>query len=141
MTPIDEANPEADLSVGIPEIDEEHRRFFSHINLLDVALTLSGGITGIRHIMDQLVEQAIQHFSHEEEMFNRIGFPDVEAHSNIHAKITDELIKLKQLFDTAVLGAEHAEIGKRIRELLMHHVIEHDMKYRDFLHHYRLIPI
>jgi hemerythrin len=90
--------------------------------------------------MDLLVAHAVQHFSHEEEMFGRVGFPDVEAHANIHAELTRDLALLKQNFDATVAGDEMTGAGGRIKALLVQHVLEQDMKYRDFLHQHKLVP-
>jgi hemerythrin len=140
MSPIDTANPHADLSVGIPEIDDEHRHFFALIRRLDEALAGDAGAAAIQQLMELLVDDANRHFAHEEVMFGLVGFPDIEEHVKIHADLTSEINRLKQDFNAGHAHGEWSKWVEQIKDLLLHHVLEQDMKYRDFLHYHRLVP-
>ena len=49
-------------------------------------------------LMATLVENALNHFAHEEQLFARFGYPDLAAHSSTHDRIATEMIGLKQTF-------------------------------------------
>lgn len=90
--------------------------------------------------MAGLVESALSHFAHEEQLFEQFGFPDLASHANAHDSIATELIGLKQAFETTNLTRKWLEVGTLLRSLLLNHILHDDMKYRDFLHRHRLLP-
>ena len=126
-----------DLSAGIPEIDEAHRRFISMVNALDHALNARKHQREIQRIMNLLIEEALQHFRHEERLFAQYGYPDAMYHAGMHAKIMRELVIVKQQFDTAGFSEDWIGDGLQIRQLLMDHLLEEDMKYRGLLQSHR----
>ena len=138
--PINPQAPDQDLSVGIPEIDAEHRRFFIDIYTLEDALRASRQVIEVNDLMATLVENALNHFTHEEQLFARFGFPDLAAHSSTHDRIATELIGLKQTFKDTDFSRKWLEVGAMLKTVLLNHILHEDMKYRDFLHQYRLMP-
>ena len=138
--PINPRAPEQDLSVGIPEIDDEHRRFFVDIYALENALRASRQVIEVHDLMATLVENALNHFAHEEQLFAQFGFPDLAAHSGTHDRIATELVGLKQTFKDTDFSRKWLEVGAMLKDVLLNHILHEDMKYRDFLHQYRLMP-
>jgi hemerythrin len=120
------------LSVGIPEIDYEHRLFFSRVNDLDMALFARKNKTEIQRLMDVLIADAIMHFEHEERLFVQYQYPDLTLHISGHAQIVDELMKIKLQFSMTAFGTEWIGKSTQIRDLLINHLLKADMKYRDF---------
>jgi hemerythrin-like metal-binding protein len=129
----------SDLSVGIPELDEEHRCFFSMTNDLDQALNQRKDKPEIQRIMKLMVEDAIRHFEHEERLFTKYGYPNTMFHAGMHAQIVSELMKIEAQFDAADFSVEWTGKGMQIQDLLMSHLLEADMKYRDFFRDRRQI--
>jgi hemerythrin len=140
FSPVNPHAPEQDLSVGIPEIDDEHRRFFIDIQALDDALRGTGHMTDVQSLMAALIENALGHFAHEEQLFEQFGFPDLASHAHAHDHLATELIGLKQAFEATNLNRKWLEVGAMLRSLLLNHILHDDMKYRDFLNRYRLLP-
>jgi hemerythrin len=120
------------LSVGIPEIDEEHRLFFSRVNDLDMALFSRKNKAKIQELMDVLIADAIIHFEHEERLFVQYQYPEFTLHIGGHAQIVDELMKIKLQFSMMAFRTEWIGKSTQIRDLLINHLLKADMKYRDF---------
>ena len=139
--PINPATPDEDLSVGIPEIDEEHRLFFAHVAQLDEALSQRRDAAEIRRLVGLIMDTAIRHFAHEEQLFVQFGFPNVDQHSSVHAEIIADLLRLKVDCESDDFGVKCADVGRGLKDVLQNHVLEQDMKYRDFLYQYRLVPL
>lgn len=133
MKPVDRTGWNDDLSVGIPEIDEDHRRFIGLINDLDRALNMRKDKPEIQRLMNLIIEDAVQHFQHEEQLFAKFGYPDARYHAGMHDQIVGELMKIKRQFDTLNFGVEWVGKGIEIRDLLIDHLLENDIKYCDFL--------
>ena len=140
-TPIDPANPDKDLSVGIPDIDDEHRVFFADVHRLERALSAREHMASLRQVMNRLVENALAHFAHEERLFAEYRYPEVDEHVRIHATPAEELTRLRQEFEIGDFRDEWISVAAKLKEILMNHLVIHDMKYRDFLHRYRLLPV
>mgnify|MGYP006277039467 CR=1 FL=1 len=137
--PIDPDDPANDLSVGIHEIDDEHREFFVDLRRLDAALA-GGDVAEVRRLLGLIVDNAQRHFAQEEVLFGRLNYPDVEQHAAQHRALSARLARLIARIDAGGLAFDLPVAGRRLTELLRDHVLKHDMKYRDFIQRYRLVP-
>lgn len=122
-----------DLLVGIPELDEDHRRFLSLADHLESALARRADRAEIQRLMSAIVDDAVQHFENEERLFAQIEYPDAGFHAAKHAQLIGELTRQKEQLDGAELSAKWFQKAFNIRYLLMDHLLEEDMKYRDFV--------
>lgn len=89
----------ADLSVGIEEIDEQHKELFSRINSLVAAIKGADCKSKIDGVISFLEEYAQTHFSLEEGFMMRAGYDEYEQHKRQHG------IFLKALSDIKVQAA------------------------------------
>ncbi len=90
-----------DLSVGVSEIDEQHRELFSRINDLVLAIRQSVCKYRIGDVIRFLEDYVVSHFGMEEELMDRLRYPEFTSHKAQHAHfirqfsiLKDELIKL-----------------------------------------------
>ncbi len=74
--------PEYDL--GIPVIDEQHRRIVDYINDLERANEL-GNSGYITFVLQGLVDYTLTHFQFEEGLQERVGYRYAKAHKHAHA--------------------------------------------------------
>lgn len=85
------------LSIGIPEIDDQHRVFIGLLNRLDAVSTSEAGKSELREILAEVVSYAEHHFIDEERHMVRAGYPLVTEHIGKHdaaaAKIHDLLTR------------------------------------------------
>ncbi len=120
------------FSVGIPEIDREHQQFIQLVNDLNQAIAARMDIAEIRRRMRLLQEDAEQHFAHEEQWF-RIGrYPEADQHAEIHAQIRRQLTDIMTLLGGQRFEPEWIAAGLEIKDILVHHLLTEDMKYRDY---------
>lgn len=73
-----------DLSVGIQEIDEQHKVLVGLLNELHTAISGHKGSAECRVILDRLAEYARAHFAVEESLMRVLGYPDYENHNGPH---------------------------------------------------------
>ena len=71
------------LSVGIPEIDEDHRRFARLVNELNRSIVDRAELAEVRRRLQVIIADAVQHFAHEERLFKEWMYPDAESHAAI----------------------------------------------------------
>jgi len=64
-----------ELSVGISDIDAEHRHFIELVNNLNRAILDRKEWTAIRQCMQLILDDAGKHFAHEEALFREWTIP------------------------------------------------------------------
>lgn len=85
-----------DLSVGVEEIDEQHRELFRRINQLVEAVKKSECKYIIGGVMKFLHEYAVEHFGDEEAIMSRHGYPGYRAHRAQHAGFIEGLAAMEE---------------------------------------------
>jgi hemerythrin len=121
------------LSVGVPEMDEEHRQFISRVNDLNKAIIESEDKKTVERMMDLMLIEAAHHFWHEQELLARWNYPETAAHTAKHAELTAQFDRTMTEFEESDISFVWALKGLRLKNLLVEHLLKEDMKYRDFL--------
>lgn len=83
------------LSVGVEEIDQQHRLLFDSYNAFFTAYHEGRGSEELIRLFGFLEGYVATHFSDEERLQQRIGFPDYQMHREQHMKLTDKIAELK----------------------------------------------
>jgi hemerythrin len=78
------------LSIGVPEVDDQHRELFRRAERLIRAVRV-GDRAEIGSLLEYLGEYVDQHFSAEEELMRRAGYPETGAHHAAHERFRAEL--------------------------------------------------
>lgn len=121
------------LSVGVPEIDAEHQQFVARVNELNEAIVECRNKPTVERLLDLMLMEATHHFWHEQQLLIRWGYPDRAAHAIKHAQLTQQLDRIMKEFEQADVSFTWALKGLYIKQLLVDHLLQEDMKYRDFL--------
>jgi hemerythrin-like metal-binding protein len=119
-----------DLSVGIREFDDDHKKLIALINeLWDANESREGGLV-IGRILGELADYVIFHFGREETLFARWGFPGAAHHGHCHAKLTTTVAELKaKMAGQAMVTADVFEF---LRDWLIKHILGEDMIYASY---------
>ena len=77
------------LSVGEEKIDEQHRTLISQIQKLSAILSSIGGVdmSQLRSANNFLYVYIKEHFSYEESVMEKVGYPDIALHRKLHQKM------------------------------------------------------
>ena len=121
------------LVLGIPEIDDDHKRFASQVNDLNSAIAGRPDKAEIRNRIDLLYLDAKDHFQYEERLLGLWAYPDHAQHALLHRQIEEALLHELAAFVMSKTSAQWVESGLHIKDLLVGHLLDEDMKYRDFL--------
>ena len=120
------------LSVFIPEIDAEHQRFIALVNELNAAIIARKELTEIQQRMQAILDDASAHFAHEEALFKEWGYPLAGEHAEKHAQLTQALHKIMAGFEHGGTDFEWIDAGLHVKQALVDHLLNEDMKYRDY---------
>jgi hemerythrin len=115
------------LSVGVEEIDEDHKKLVGMLNDLDAAVTAGHGTEVVGDILENLFSYTAWHFRHEERLMQTYGDPKFLDHKAEHEHLiasteqfqaqyadgkldvaADLLPFLKQWLTTHILGTDKA---------------------------------
>lgn len=121
-----------EYSVGIDSIDHEHRQLVNLINQVQTAVDYSTGEAYEREALDALVDYTKTHFSHEEGLMSKYGYPDFEPHKAQHQQmikaVEDILAEYEQDHDRAM-----RDTLEFLKGWLIKHINGTDKQYSDFL--------
>ncbi len=123
----------AEYNLGIPSIDQQHRRLVAMINALDEGLQTRGRYSDkiLRQIFVELGDYTASHFGYEESLFDEYGYAEAEEHKQQHMALLDQVLGLQ-------MRVEHGEmdVGPELLEFLQHwlkhHILGSDREYAEF---------
>lgn len=121
-----------DMSVGIPEIDAEHRHFAQLINDLNQAILGHMELSVIRNRMSLILDDAALHFAHEESLFKQWDYPDTAGHTAKHFLATRAYLDIMATLKQDYVEPDWIAVGLKVKSILVDHLLKEDMKYRDF---------
>ncbi|WP_295880264.1 bacteriohemerythrin [uncultured Thiohalocapsa sp.] len=116
------------LSVGIEEIDTQHRTLVDLVNELNDAIEHRHGNAVVGQVLGRLEAYTRIHFAVEEGLMRVLGYPDLAAHKREHARLADQLADLRERFD----GGRKAlgfELMHFLKLWLTSHIMECDQDY------------
>ncbi len=116
----------AELDTGIDVIDKQHHRIVDYINELNAANNV-GDLAVTNHVLSELVDYTLSHFSFEEELMTRAEYPFFKAHKRIHEIFTKRVGEFQQ---RAANGENVApEILSMLKIWLINHIKGDDADY------------
>ncbi len=122
-----------DLSVGIENIDEQHKIWFQKANELFEAGKQQKAKEYMNTMIDFLDEYTKKHFKDEEAYMNKIRYPEIDAQKRAHASFINDLAKLKKDFNEAggnILVILNA--NKMVINWLTNHIRNMDKKIGEY---------
>lgn len=121
-----------EYSVGIREIDEQHKKLVAMVNEIHQAMAEGKGREVLDDILKRLVDYTQYHFGSEEALMEKYGFPDFPSHRLAHAKMTQKVLELHR--ECAGSEVKHSiEFARFLQQWLNKHILETDMQYSAFL--------
>lgn len=120
------------MSVGILEIDEDHKRFILLINELNRSIAERMKSTEIHKRLQHLIEDTERHFKREEIFFLDWGYPNAEGHASSHKQVLGSLKKIQDSFMPYGLDAEWLDAALVIKNMLISHILTEDMQYANY---------
>lgn len=120
------------FSVGIAEIDEQHKVLVNFLNNLHKEMKKGKGKDVIEKTLMEMLEYTIFHFSTEEAYFKKLGYPDAERHIASHNVMRKKVLDFKQRYKEEELRVT-IEAMRFLCDWLKNHIKESDKKYAPFL--------
>jgi len=121
-----------EMSVGHAALDEDHKSFFFIASLVHDAAQKGGQNAVIESALNLLQEYAAGHFLREEKAMIASHYPDLERHTQEHARFVESVVELVDTYrrgNTDIAGA----LAETTATWVTSHILNSDMKYKDWI--------
>lgn len=122
------------MSVGIPEIDADHKRFVSLLDDLNRAILDRMEPEEIKMRLQAILDDAAKHFAHEEKLFRSWNYPDADEHARKHAAVIKSLQAIQDQLFAYQMPSEWISVGIEVKDILIDHLANEDAKYAEYYH-------
>lgn len=116
-----------DFSVGIPEIDDQHRGLIALVNRVYSAVINKAASSEVEEIVHALEHYTLQHFADEERYMIHARYPKFGLHKSVHdqfvERVAAEKDRLKAGFPLDV------DIVHFLRDWLINHILRMDKEF------------
>ena len=119
-----------EYSVGVEEIDEQHKYFILLLNDLYNAVVAGKSREELKDLFQKLSDYAEKHFATEEKYFDEFGYEGAAEHKLKHQEMKDEIEKIKKQEDGKEIDF-YGNIVYFLQEWLEDHLAEMDQKYEE----------
>jgi hemerythrin len=121
-----------DLSVGIKEIDEQHKKLVQMLNELHDAMSAGKSTLVMGDLLAKLIAYTQTHFQKEESYMSKYAYADLPAHKTEHTALTQKALDVQKRYKegTAMVSIE---VLSFLKNWLTTHIQGTDKKYAPFL--------
>lgn len=124
-----------EYNLGLPEIDEQHKKWVELMGLLFDTLKQQDAAWRkilVSQVIDELFEYSVFHLNFEEEMLKNSSFPLYQEHCDEHDLLRNlaKGYRIKAESDEDVMASQ---LLVDMQNWLVDHICIHDKKYADFL--------
>jgi hemerythrin len=113
-------------SVGVELIDEQHKKLFSHINDLYLAMKEARDKEIISGLLDRLADYASYHFTAEEKYFEEFGYEKKVEHIAYHKQYIEKIKSFQKNQNQSFLSYDIVDF---LEDWILVHIATEDKKY------------
>ena len=117
-----------DLSVGIEEIDEQHKVLVGLVNQMHRAIHERHSSDVVQEILAKLADYTRIHFAVEESLMRILSYPGYELHKAQHDELIDHMRELQEKVASG-RTAVGFELMHFLKMWLTKHIMESDREY------------
>ncbi|MCX7150158.1 MAG: hemerythrin family protein [Rhodocyclales bacterium] len=115
-----------EYSLGIQEIDDQHRLLLSSFSVIEEAIKLKQGWSNVHYSIIGLKELARMHFTFEEALMRLFAYPEAKEHRSDHEYF---FVRLAAIENNSLRNSTENELLEFLREWLTIHILQTDMGY------------
>ena len=121
------------LSVGVTDVDEDHKKLIKMINRLFGATLSSDPGQVLSDILSELTDYVVFHFNREEQHMQHLNYPRYAKHKEDHQKLFDAAGRFKRNLDSGLATNLKDDVEILLRDWLIFHIQGHDKRLGKFL--------
>jgi hemerythrin len=120
------------LSVGIAQIDMQHKKLVGMVNDMYQAMSEGKGNEALGNVLKELVTYTRTHFAAEEKLMQMHQYPDLPAHKAVHDEMTKKVMDLQADFSAGKVALS-TKVTAFLKDWLVKHIMGTDQKYAPYL--------
>lgn len=119
-------------TIGVPKIDSDHKQLVDIFNELKEAVANSRALSILESTLSKLADHIANHFSSEEEVMRRIGYPSLDEHRQQHDMIIQKFSQIVYEFETkqAIVTVDTLRL---LEEWVLTHTLEQDLAIGEYI--------
>ena len=122
-----------EFSVGVAEVDHEHRELVAMINALHEAMGAGADRDDIINALGEIYAQISAHFALEEQIMRDRGYDEYEDHKADHEHLLDDIRDIMDRHDADAYLDVEAELSAHLREWFTAHFKTKDARLHKML--------
>ena len=115
-----------EYSVGILEIDDQHKLLLRSFTAIEESIRLGEGWSNTHYAILELNQLARMHFTFEEAIMHLFGYPETEAHQNEHLHFFSRMASIER---HSLKKSAEVEMVQFLRGWLTSHILGSDRGY------------
>jgi hemerythrin len=119
-----------EYSVGVKEIDDQHKYFISLLNDLYGAIVTGKSREKLKELFQYVADYAEKHFATEEKYFEDFEYEGAEEHRAKHQQMREEIKKIESMEDGKEIDF-YGNIVYFLKDWLEDHLAQMDQKYEE----------
>lgn len=118
-----------EISLGIDILDRDHQAI---VSLLNRVTRGSFGDTDPEEVIGELIAYSHYHFQREEQAMETFGYPDLEAHCNLHQELEAQVSDLADTWRNNRDPEIFCKLRKLLRDWLIDHITNDDAEMAEY---------
>jgi hemerythrin len=115
-----------DLSVGVEEIDSQHKELIARVNSFFDAMKSGGSHERVLEMLSFLESYVAKHFGDEEALQLRYNYPGYTAHKKLHQEFKQTVKELRGEIEKRFTPATQSMVGMTLTSWLVLHITKED---------------
>ncbi|OIR08442.1 bacteriohemerythrin [mine drainage metagenome] len=115
-----------EYSVGILEIDDQHKLLLCGFTAIEESIRLGEGWSNTHYAILELNQLARMHFTFEEAIMHLFGYPETEAHQHEHQHFFSRMASIER---HSLKKSAEVEMVQFLRGWLTSHILGSDRGY------------
>jgi len=116
------------LSVGVQQIDNEHKKLVELVNMLNEGMKSGKSKDALQKVFTELVDYTITHFSNEEMLMQKVSYNNFSVHKREHDELTKKARVLKDDFISGKMMIS-IEVRDFLKDWIVNHIQKTDKLY------------
>ena len=120
-----------EFSVGVTEMDEQHKKLIAMINLLIADQKTLTAPETIARLLTEMTDYAQEHFRAEEYLMSEYGYDKKDKQVVMHEEF---IRKTRAFYSSADIGPNTLSVAllEYLKTWLIGHILKDDMEYKEF---------
>lgn len=118
-------------SVGVKEIDNQHKKLVELVNNLHEAMKQGKGRDIMSKVLASLIDYTASHFATEEKYMTQFNYPHFASHKLEHQNLVKQVLDFQKDYESGKLAIT-LDIMKFLKDWLVNHIQGTDKKFGPF---------